>query len=221
MTDLPEGLRIDLGCGTNKKPGAIGIDIQALPGVDLVLDLASEPLPFGDGAVAYVHASHFLEHLEDPTRLFADVSRVCTEGAQLELWTPYAGSNPGFVLGHKTFFTEDIYLHMCVWYLDFWQRILNARWILNEFQYIVEPATLVSLRDHHVDLDFALRHFRNVATEFCAHITVTRRDPVLDPPPYRRTFSTDRGGQRYEIHDRAAVSGPAVVAAVRAFARET
>jgi predicted SAM-dependent methyltransferase len=53
-------LRIDLGCGSCKKPGTLGVDIQSIPGVDHAVDLDKNPLPFEDNSVAYVHSSHFL-----------------------------------------------------------------------------------------------------------------------------------------------------------------
>lgn len=81
----------------------LGLDIRALPGVDYVIDLETQPLPFEDQSVVYVYSSHFLEHISNVPHVFAEVSRVCTDCARLELLTPYAGSNPGFVLGYKTF----------------------------------------------------------------------------------------------------------------------
>ena len=199
MPNEPDGLRIDLGCGHRKKKGTLGIDIEPLPDVDYVLDLESQPLPFDDQSVAYVFSSNFLEHLEDPGRLFEEISRVCVDGARLEFLTPYGGSNPGSVLGHKTFFTEDIYLHICVWYTDYWVQKLGVRWILDELWYVIKPETLWYLRRHRIDLDFAIKHLRNVVTEFWAHMTVRRRDLDTPAPPFRRTFSTKRFGPRYEI----------------------
>lgn len=194
-------LRIDLGCGSHKKPGTIGIDIQPLPGVDIVLDLDKEPLPFEDQSVAYVYSNHFLEHTTELERIFSEISRVCEEGAQLELWTPYAGSNSGFVLGHKIFFTEDIYLHMCVWYLDFWEPILKAHWILEELHYVVEPRALVALHRYGLDLDFGLRNLRNMVVEFGAFVTVRRGPRPAHRPVFRRTFSVDRFGTHYAVRD--------------------
>jgi SAM-dependent methyltransferase len=194
-----DGLSIDLGCGGNKKPGTVGIDVQPLPGVDLVVDLETEALPFGDETVAYVHASHVLEHLANPTRLFTEISRVCREGARLEFWMPYAGSNPGFVLGHKTFFTEDVFLHICCWYVDFWHDVLHVRWVLDELQYVVDPQVLVSLHQRGIDLAFAIKHFRNVATEFGARMTVYRRGAPRVEAEVAQTFSTGRFEPRYRL----------------------
>jgi hypothetical protein len=193
------GLRIDLGCGSAKKEGTIGIDILPSPGVDLVVDIEREPLPFANESVVYAHSSHFLEHIRDPTHIFAEISRVCADNARVELWTPYAWSNPAFIIDHKFFFTEDIYIHMCVWFIDFWRKILGARWILNEFHYVIDARTLCYLRAEGISLDFAVRHLQNVVTEFGTHIIVSRNNPDAVSPPVRRTFSTGRLAPRYEI----------------------
>src|ERR1700693_2608081 len=95
--NLPKLLKIDLGCGTNKKPGTIGLDILAIPGVDIVLNIENTPLPFRDHSVGYVHSSHFLEHTANFGKVFVEISRVCADGAQLELWTPYGWANSAFV----------------------------------------------------------------------------------------------------------------------------
>lgn len=199
MPNWEPGLRIDLGCGYTKKEGTIGIDVQDTPAVDYVVDLEKEALPFADHSVSYVHSSHFLEHTLDPTPIFAEISRVCSNNARLELWTPYGWSNSAFVLGHKIFLSEEIYLHMCVWFLDFWQKILGARWLLNEIQYVVDPRTLCYLSAKGLTLDFGLRHLHNVAKEFCAHITVLHGDPAAPSPPLRRTFSVGRFEPRFVI----------------------
>jgi hypothetical protein len=63
-------LKIDLGCGTNKK-GAdwVGVDCLDFHGVDIVLDLGKEKWPWEDGTVDEAHASHFVEHLEPMERV--------------------------------------------------------------------------------------------------------------------------------------------------------
>lgn len=54
-------VRLHLGCGQSPIPGWVNIDVQALPGVDRVLDVR-RGLPFHD--VAAIYAEHFLEHLD-------------------------------------------------------------------------------------------------------------------------------------------------------------
>ena len=54
-------LKLDIGCGGNKKPGTLGLDYVQQPGVDYVIDLQTEKLPFASRSVEYIHSSHFLE----------------------------------------------------------------------------------------------------------------------------------------------------------------
>ena len=43
-----KNMKIDFGCGKNKKSGFIGVDILKLEGVDIVDDLSITPYPFKD-----------------------------------------------------------------------------------------------------------------------------------------------------------------------------
>lgn len=192
------GLRIDLGCGNSKKDDTIGLDIQPGPGVDRVLDLMNEPLPFPDRSVAYVHSSHFLEHVKDPTRLFAEITRVAADGATLEFWTPYAWENSAFIIDHKMFFNEDHYLHICIWFVDFWEDILKARWLLKEFTYVIHPDVAVDLHRRRVPFEQALRYYKGIVKEWGVQMEVRRDKPAAEARP-RRRIALDRNGQRWEL----------------------
>jgi hypothetical protein len=80
--------RIDLGCGPNKRAGFTGIDILALPGVDIVRDVDRDGLPFSDDTIAAVHSAHFLEHVRDLVFVMNEIHRVCTYGAIVTLVVP-------------------------------------------------------------------------------------------------------------------------------------
>ncbi len=126
------GLKIDLGCGKNKKEGYIGVDILDAPEVDYVTDLSKKPLPFDDNSVEAVYSNHFFEHITDPSPIFQQIGRVAQDGAQLEIWTPYAFSSNAFIFDHKFFPTEEPYIHMCVKFVDFWEPILYSRWLFEK-----------------------------------------------------------------------------------------
>jgi SAM-dependent methyltransferase len=197
------GLRIDLGCGDCKKEGTVGIDIRAAAGVDHVLDLTTAPLPFPDGSVEYVYSSHFLEHVRDPTSIFGEVGRVASDGARLEFWTPYAWENSATIIDHKLFFNEDHYLHMCVWFVDFWKQILKSRWHLREIVYVVEPRILVDLeRSGLASLDFAIRYWKGIVKEFGVFIEVSKTGRTAEDQTreeVRRSFATSRNGERHPL----------------------
>lgn len=67
-------LIIDLGCGTNKEPNAIGVDNADLPEVDIVHDLLDFPYPFEDNSAEKVYLKHIIEHFE-----FADIQKILNE----------------------------------------------------------------------------------------------------------------------------------------------
>jgi SAM-dependent methyltransferase len=95
-------LRLDLGCGTTKKEGFIGVDSRQFPGVDVVHDLTT-PWPWKDDTVDEVFCNHFLEHLGPKDRIhFAnELWRVLKKGAKAQINTPDAGS-PGRAFGDLT-----------------------------------------------------------------------------------------------------------------------
>lgn len=62
-------IKIDLGCGKNKRDGFIGVDSIDFEGVDVVLNVGKDPWPWEDNTVDEVHASHFVEHLEADERI--------------------------------------------------------------------------------------------------------------------------------------------------------
>jgi SAM-dependent methyltransferase len=198
VEEAPGGLRLDLGCGSTKKEGTIGLDFQSLPGVDYVLDIESQPLPFADQSVEYVFSSHFLEHTYNPGNVLAEVGRVCIDGAQLEFWTPYAWHNDAFLPGHNIFFTEEYYRHICELFPDFWSELFHSRWVLNEVQYVIPEDVLHELSAQNISVAFAVKHLHNIVKEFGVHITV-RHQPPPQVAPSRHTYSTNRNGQRHDL----------------------
>ncbi len=84
-------VRIDLGCGTRKVKGALGVDNVAIAGVDVVADL-NTGLPFRDNAIDAVYVYHILEHLDDLLGTMNEIWRVCKPGALVFVKVPHAAS---------------------------------------------------------------------------------------------------------------------------------
>ena len=63
IVDQYAGIKLDIGCGGDKLPGFVGIDILPLPGVDIVHNLENTPWPLPDECAHSAVASHVLEHL--------------------------------------------------------------------------------------------------------------------------------------------------------------
>ena len=95
-----QGVRLDIGCGANKQPGFVGIDVRKLPGVDIVHNLESFPWPLPDRCANLAVSSHVVEHIDPHGGVFLnfmdEVWRVLKYGGQFMIATPYAGSHGYF-----------------------------------------------------------------------------------------------------------------------------
>ena len=63
LLEARRGIRLDIGCGANKTPGWVGMDMRPLDGVDIVWDVRRMPWPLPDGSVLCAFASHLVEHI--------------------------------------------------------------------------------------------------------------------------------------------------------------
>lgn len=91
-------LKLDIGCGKNKKPGFLGVDSIAFEGVDTVLDVSTGAWPWADDSVEEVHCSHFVEHLTANQRVHFvnELSRVLVKGGKASIIVPHWGSNRAY-----------------------------------------------------------------------------------------------------------------------------
>ncbi len=83
----PRPLRLHVGAGRERLEGWLNLDIQDLPGVDVVADV-TEGLHFHD--VEAIYAEHFLEHLRIDRAIdfLVECHRVLVPGGWLRLSTP-------------------------------------------------------------------------------------------------------------------------------------
>ena len=70
------GQVLDVGCGINKYPGAIGIDRIAGTRADVLCDLDRFPYPFADASFDQVRAVHVIEHVSDVIRTMEEFHRL-------------------------------------------------------------------------------------------------------------------------------------------------
>lgn len=57
------GLKLNIGCGPNRKQGWVNIDLS--PAAEVSLDMR-ERMPFADGSATIIYSEHFFEHLDYP-----------------------------------------------------------------------------------------------------------------------------------------------------------
>jgi predicted SAM-dependent methyltransferase len=88
--------KLDIGCGANKcSPDAVGIDVAAGPGVDIVGDALDILRAMDANSVGSIYSSHFLEHHEFPDKILKEMIRIIIPEGSLELRVPHF-SDPWF-----------------------------------------------------------------------------------------------------------------------------
>jgi Methyltransferase domain len=120
VTPSPALLKLDFGCGPNKREGFLGVDAIAFPNVDVVLDVTQTPWPWSDNSVEEAHASHFVEHLTGAQRqtFCNELFRVLIPGGKCTIITPHWASCRAY--GDPT--------HMWPPVSEFWFYYLNKTW---------------------------------------------------------------------------------------------
>jgi SAM-dependent methyltransferase len=86
QADLPV---LDVGCGRNKYPGAIGVDRNPNTSADVIADVDHYPLPFADNAFREIRAIHVIEHVTDVIRTMEEFHRLLAPGGEVVIVTPH------------------------------------------------------------------------------------------------------------------------------------
>jgi len=83
---------LDVGCGSSKVPGAVGLDISADTAADIVHDLDAFPYPIEEGSFDQILLQDVIEHVSEPIRVFEELHRIARPGARIQLRTPHFSS---------------------------------------------------------------------------------------------------------------------------------
>ncbi|MFN0168407.1 MAG: methyltransferase domain-containing protein [Bryobacteraceae bacterium] len=80
---------LDVGCGINKYPGAIGVDRNPDSRADVLAELDRFPYPFRDSSFDLLVAIHLIEHVGDVIRTMEEFHRLVGAGGRVRLETPH------------------------------------------------------------------------------------------------------------------------------------
>jgi ubiquinone/menaquinone biosynthesis C-methylase UbiE len=78
---------LDLGCGSSKHKGCLGVDVRRVKGVDIIADASR--LPFKDNCFNKIFLRHLVEHVYSVVTFMKEVWRVSSDGAEICIWTPH------------------------------------------------------------------------------------------------------------------------------------
>jgi predicted SAM-dependent methyltransferase len=114
-----ELIKLDIGCGPHKKEGHLGVDLKALPGVDLVVNLDEESLPFADNSIDEIYTSHFMEHVADAGKVIKEFDRVLKNNGILTIIVPHYSNPYAYHFTHKSYWSS---FSLNQEYLDYYIR---------------------------------------------------------------------------------------------------
>lgn len=91
-------MKLDLGCGSRKHPGFLGMDAEPRDGVDIVCSI-NDTLPLPDDSVEFIMAARSLPFVQDLFAVLGEIYRVSMHKAVVCILAPYAhtyhhASNP-------------------------------------------------------------------------------------------------------------------------------
>lgn len=105
---------LDLGCGINRHPGCVGLDMNgSLERVDVVHEITKGVnLPFDENSFNQIYLSDIVEHVDDIAWLLSEVHRIGSPNANIEIQYPhYSGRNAYGDVTHRHFLGLGAFNH--------------------------------------------------------------------------------------------------------------
>lgn len=104
-------MKLEIGGGDRAKGnGFVNIDI--IHCADIVHDLNNVPWPIDDNTVEEVYTSHCIEHVKNYFDFLHEITRVCKEGATVQIRCPDGLSEMAMVQGHTHVFPFNVVRHL-------------------------------------------------------------------------------------------------------------
>jgi SAM-dependent methyltransferase len=99
---------LDLGCGSAKASGAIGVDRSADTAADVVHDLDLLPWPFGNEQFDLVRCQDVLEHLANVIAAMEEIHRIGRANCEVRIRVPHFSSVQAYTdVTHRHFFSSE------------------------------------------------------------------------------------------------------------------
>lgn len=168
-------IKLNLGCGEDKKEGFINIDHNALASPDILHDLNKFPYPFADSSVDHIEAFHILEHLDKPFGVMRELHRILKNGGRLLIKVPHfsrglthAQHAHGFDISFPLYFNADFTKSGYVGF-EFVLEKMILRWLafFHLFKYLKISRPAIFLLKI---LNTVISWLANLSPSFCSRI---------------------------------------------------
>lgn len=98
---------LHIGCGIDKKPGTVGVDINPKSQADIIHDLDKFPYPFPKNYFDAIYAYNIIEHLDNIPKVMEELHRISKNESKIYITTGHFSSLDSFTdPTHKHFFTS-------------------------------------------------------------------------------------------------------------------
>jgi len=98
---------LHLGCGMDKLPGSVGVDINKKSKADVIHNLDKFPYPFETNQFEIIVANNIIEHLDSVPLVMKEMYRISKKGAKILITTGHFSGLDSFTdPTHKHFFTS-------------------------------------------------------------------------------------------------------------------
>ena len=85
LASEPVSRILDIGCGNNKFPGSLGMDVNPRTAADVIHDLDELPYPFAADSFDEVIGRHVIEHVKEPLAVMCELHRITRAGGIVRL----------------------------------------------------------------------------------------------------------------------------------------
>jgi len=107
-------MKLNLGCGKDRKEGYTNADIIQTEATDVVFDMNEFPYPFADNTADEIVLWSVLEHLRDLTPVMEELWRISKDGCKLVIGVPHFSSLGATVdPTHKLLFSYYSFDYYC------------------------------------------------------------------------------------------------------------
>lgn len=110
---------LNLGCGLNKRPDCLNVDIVESVAPDLVWDLDRRPYPLPRGHFERIYAQDVVEHLQNVQGFVEEAHSLLAPGGVLEITTPHYSCSNSFTdpthRQHLGYFSFDYFTEASSW----------------------------------------------------------------------------------------------------------
>lgn len=186
-------MKLNMGCGVNRREGWVNVDKEAACNPDLLLDVERFPWPLDDDSVDEMLFHHSLEHMGQSSSLFLDIMqeiyRVCSHGATLQVNVPHPRHD--HFLGdptHVRAITPDLFALFSKKNNESWRHMgaantplalyLDVDFELRQVTQVIEQDYLRRLESGEITemtLQQLIRERNNIVSEFRITLTVIKQ----------------------------------------------